>query len=124
MILARLALHYGQWHQASTVPNQGTFMFVSKHLAVSGQRSAVSGQRSVVSGQWSAVSGQRSVVSGQWSAVSGQLIADIPIRVGIVRIFFPCSLLPVPCSLFPVPFGIADSCSRSVRVALKLIADS
>ncbi|WP_424094965.1 hypothetical protein [Moorena producens] len=88
MILARLALHYGQWHQASTVPNQGTFMFVSKHLAVSGQ--------------WSAVSGQPSVVSGQWSAVSGQLIADIPIRVGIVRIFFPFSLLPVPCSLFPL----------------------
>ncbi|WP_293123266.1 hypothetical protein [Moorena sp. SIO4G3] len=29
----------------------------------------------------------------------------IPIRVGIVRIFIPFSLLPVPCSLFPVPWG-------------------
>ncbi|NEO75923.1 hypothetical protein [Moorena sp. SIO4G3] len=29
--------------------------------------------------------------------------ADIPIRVGIVRIFVPFSLLPTPYSLFPDP---------------------
>ncbi|NEQ85898.1 MAG: hypothetical protein F6K26_39155 [Moorea sp. SIO2I5] len=40
----------------------------------------------------------------------------IAIRVGIVIIFVPCSLLPtpysllpVPCSLFPVPFAIANN---------------
>ncbi|NEO46260.1 MAG: hypothetical protein F6K55_19865 [Moorea sp. SIO4A3] len=27
----------------------------------------------------------------------------IAIRVGIERMFVPCSLLPAPCSLFPVP---------------------
>ncbi|AOY81511.2 hypothetical protein BJP36_17945 [Moorena producens JHB] len=42
MTLPRLVLHYGQWNQASTVPNEGTFLFVSKPSAVSGQRSAVS----------------------------------------------------------------------------------
>ncbi|NEO41218.1 MAG: hypothetical protein F6J90_34795 [Moorea sp. SIOASIH] len=56
MTLPRLVLHYGQWNQASTVPNEGTFLFVSKHLAVSRQWSAVSGQPSVVSRQPSVVS--------------------------------------------------------------------
>ncbi|NEQ57163.1 MAG: exosortase O [Moorea sp. SIO4A1] len=71
--------------------------------------SAVSGQPSAVSGQWSAVSRQWSVVSRQPSAVS--FVAQATTAVTSLRLN---QCLPV----------LFKSCSRSVRVALKLIADS